>query len=202
MKGRESGMPEEDHWDSFFDAECLIEKLVPLHIKCGDIAELGSGYGTFTIPAARKTSGLIHGFDIESNLVTIVQDKCKRQGITNARLEQRDFIEQGTGLPSASVEHVMIYNILHIEYPIKLLQEVFRILKPNGTASVIHWRTDIQTPRGPSMEIRPSIEQCKDWARATGFVQQEQITVSTCARYHYGLLLARPKTVNKNWENT
>ena len=202
MKGRESGMPEEDHWDSFFDAECLIEKLVPRHIKCGDIAELGSGYGTFTIPAARKTSGLIHGFDIEPNLITIVQDKCKRQGITNARLEQRDFIEQGTGLPSASVEHVMVYNILHIEHPIKLLQEVFRILKPNGTASVIHWRTDIQTPRGPSMEIRPSIEQCKDWARAAGFVQQEQITVSTCAQYHYGLLMARLKTVNNSWENT
>ncbi|MBV1921558.1 MAG: class I SAM-dependent methyltransferase [Pseudomonadales bacterium] len=195
-------MPEEDHWDSFFDAEYLIEKLIPRHIMCGDIAELGSGYGTFTIPAARKTSGLIHGFDIEPNLVTIVQNKCKRQGITNARLEQRDFIEQGTGLLSASVEHVMIYNILHIEHPIKLLQEAFRILKPNGSASVIHWRTDIQTPRGPSMEIRPSIEQCKDWARAAGFAQQEQIAVSTYAQYHYGLLITRLKTTNKNWENT
>ena len=192
MKGRESGMPEEDYWDSFFDAECLIDRLVPSHIGHGDIAEFGSGYGTFTIPAARKTAGQIHGFDIESNLVALVQDKCEWLGIANARLEQRDFVEQGTGLPSVSVEHVMIYNILHIEHPMKLLQEAFRILKPNGTVSVIHWRTDTQTPRGPSMEIRPSIEQCKDWARATGFVQQEQIDISTCCQYHYGLLMVRP----------
>jgi len=40
----------------------------------------------------------------------------------------------------------MIYNLLHIEQPEKLLKEAGRILKPGGTVSVIHWRSDIETP--------------------------------------------------------
>jgi hypothetical protein len=24
MKGRESGMPDENYWDSFFDADCIV----------------------------------------------------------------------------------------------------------------------------------------------------------------------------------
>ena len=26
MKGRDNGMPEEDYWNSFFDAECIINE--------------------------------------------------------------------------------------------------------------------------------------------------------------------------------
>ena len=66
MKGRESGMPDEEHWDSFFDADCLIDALVANQVELGDVAEFGSGYGTFTIPAAKKIPGIVHGFDIEA----------------------------------------------------------------------------------------------------------------------------------------
>jgi SAM-dependent methyltransferase len=200
MKGRESGMPEEDYWDSFFDVDLLFETLIANHLGRGDVAEFGSGYGTFTIPVARKISGVVYAFDIEPTLVSRLNEKCKGLGISNVQVEQRDFLEQGTGLPSESVEHAMIYNILHIEHPIKLLQEAFRILKPGGTASIIHWRRDIPTPRGPSMEIRPGIEQCQDLAVAAGFVLREPIDISNCCQYHYGLLLARPESSHNHRE--
>jgi len=194
MKGRESGMPKEDYWGSFFDAYCLIDTLVASRVDQGDVAEFGVGYGTFTIPAAQKISGIVHGFDIEADLVAFVDEKCNRLGLQNVRLVTRDFVENGTGLPDRSVAHVMIYNILHIEHPVELLKEAHRILKPGGMASVIHWRRDIPTPRGPSMEIRPNPEQCKAWAEAAGFTPQEQIDISTCCPYHFGILLIRQET--------
>jgi hypothetical protein len=35
----------------------------------GDVIELGSGYGTFTIPAASRLSGLLTTLDIEAPIV-------------------------------------------------------------------------------------------------------------------------------------
>lgn len=187
MKGRDSGMPDESYWSSFFDAGGLVDLLVAGEVKQGDIAEFGTGYGTFTIPAARKTSGIVHGFDIEPELVSFVQKKCTQLGIRNVHLETRDFVLHGTGLPDGSVAHVMIYNLLHIEHPVELLKEAFRILEPGGSVSIIHWRCDIPTPRGPSMDIRPEPEQCALWGKQAGFNNTETKDISAVAPYHYGM---------------
>ena len=52
MKIRESGMPEREMWENFFDP---VKTLATLGIssQTGDVAEFGCGYGTFTIAAAR-----------------------------------------------------------------------------------------------------------------------------------------------------
>lgn len=183
-------MPDEDDWDVFFDPARVVDMLIPIDvIGQGDVAEFGTGYGTFTLPVAARISGVVHGFDIEPELVAFVQAKCKRLAVSNVHVAVRDFVLQGTGLPDASVAHVMIYNILHIEEPVGLLQEAFRILAPGGCASVIHWRRDIPTPRGPSMDIRPSPEQCTQWGRQAGFRQAEAVDISVAAPYHYGIRL-------------
>lgn len=180
-------MPDEAFWENFFDADRLVDLLVVDGAGQGDVAEFGSGYGTFTIPAARRISGKVYGFDIEQELIALIEGKCKRLGIGNVRLETRDFVEQGTGLPAGSIVHVMIYNLLHIENPVGLLTEAFRILEPGGIASVIHWRCDIPTPRGPSPDIRPKPEQCIQWGIQAGFQHKETMDISEAAPYHYGL---------------
>lgn len=191
MKGRESGMPETDFWQSFFDAEQLLTILIPQNTE-GIVVEFGSGYGTFTIPAARLFSAQIIGLDIENELINQVRENAHNQGIHNIELRCRDFVENGTGLEDNSVNHVMLYNILHIEHPQGLLTEAFRILAPGGTLSVIHWRADIKTPRGPSLDIRPTPDQCIGWAQATGFSQPDVRNISNAAPYHFGLLLTKP----------
>lgn len=54
------------------------------------------------------------------------------------------------------------------------------------------WRTfnDPATPRGPSMEIRPRPEQCRDWAVQQGFRLLPPGIVSL-PPYHYGMTLER-----------
>ena len=72
-------------------------------------------------------------------------------------------METGTGLANDTCEYVMLFNILFAEDPLKILSEAGRILAPGGKVGVIHWNHDAATPRGPSLSIRPRLEQCQDW---------------------------------------
>lgn len=69
-----------------------------------------------------------------------------------------------------------------------LLHEAYRSLQDGGLLSIIHWRSDIPTPRGPSLAIRPTPEQCKVWMAEAGFRQIESINLQTCCPFHFGLL--------------
>ncbi len=188
MKGRESGMPQEDYWSSFFDAECVIKKLFKDDPCKGDVVEFGCGYGTFTFPAARHSTGTVHTFDIEPDLVVSLCPKAEREGISNVTATVRDFVATGTGLAPGSQAHAMIYNLLHLENPCELIKEARRVLGPSGRLSVIHWRSDIPTPRGPSMDIRPTPEDCVAWIKASGFGDTQVIDLQECCPYHFGIV--------------
>jgi ubiquinone/menaquinone biosynthesis C-methylase UbiE len=189
MKIRESGMPPEDYWSSFYDARCVVSKLISRR-NC-TVVEFGFGYGTFTIPAAKRVSGPVYAFDIEKELGDMVSQKAKEAGCRNVHACVRDFVECGTGLHDSSVDHAMLYNILHVEDPNILLREAYRILKPGASVSAIHWRSDRDTPRGPSLDIRPKPEQCARWMERAGFIEVAHVDLPCCP-YHYALTGVRP----------
>jgi hypothetical protein len=118
--------------------------------------------------------------------------KAQAAGLSNVVGIVRDFAGEGTGLPDAQVGRAMLYNILHIEQPQTLLRESYRVLAPGGEVSIIHWRSDIETPRGPSLSIRPTVEQCREWAEKAGFefIRQEPLS---CCSWHWGLVMRRPQ---------
>jgi len=151
MKGRESGMPDEAYWASFFDPHAVLDRLrLPQNSSC-NVLEFGCGYGTFTLPAACRTRGKMTALDIEPEMVSLVAQRSQAAGLVNVHAEVRDFVEHGTGVSAGSQGHVMVFNLLHIEDPLALLREAHHTLQPGGTLSVIHWRSDIETPRGPPL---------------------------------------------------
>jgi hypothetical protein len=81
----------------------------------------------------------------------------------------RDLVAPASGRLEGSVNWVIIFNILHMEDRIILLCEAHRILRDGGTAAVIHWRYDVETPAGPPLGIRPKPEQCAGSAEWAGF---------------------------------
>src|SRR6266498_2294007 len=168
MKARESGMPDEQMWDTFFDTDTILDGMGICDLS-GNIVDLGCGYGTFSIPAARKNRGMIYALDIEKEMIQAVQKKACEAGLRNILAVQRDFMLEGTSLPDNSCEYVMLFNILHAENPLKILAEAKRILTTGGRAGAIHWNYDPATPRGPSLDIRPRPEQCQEWIKAAGF---------------------------------
>jgi SAM-dependent methyltransferase len=189
MKTRESDMPDEQIWDSFFDVPVILAKL-GITNTCGDVVEFGCGYGTFTIPAARLISGTLHALDIDPEMIAATQAKVESAGLPNVRVCRRDFVAEGTGLGEVSADYAMLFNILHAECPTTLLQEAYRVLRSGGRIGIIHWNYDPHTPRGPSMTIRPRPEQCAAWARQVGFGHVAPVVIDF-PPYHYGMVLQR-----------
>ena len=185
MKVRDSGMPAEAMWDRFFDPSSMLSRL-GLTPATSSAVDLGCGYGTFTIPAARLVEGTVHGFDIEPEMIRATGFKAEDAGLANIQLHLRDFVAEGTGLPDSAVGYVMLFNILHAEDPVSLLREAYRILAPGGTAAVMHWGSDRPTPRGPSLDIRPSPADCRKWMTDAGLRIEGQIV--DLPPYHFGLV--------------
>ena len=186
MKTRESGMPEEELWREFFDPEAIL-RLLKLTSSCRDVVDFGCGYGTFTIPAARIVRGTVHAFNVEPDMATATQAKADKEGLRNVRTYLRDFVAQGTGLPSAGMDYAMLFNILHCESPDLLLGEAFRVLSPGGILAIIHLELRCRHPRGPAMDIRPAPNSAA-WAVMQGFRLLEPGVIEL-PPYHYGMAL-------------
>jgi ubiquinone/menaquinone biosynthesis C-methylase UbiE len=188
MKIRESGMPDETQWTSFFDCEAVIEKLLGAKEVQGNVVEFGCGYGSFTVPAARRTSGLVTALDIEPEMIAVVREKAAGLGLHNIRAELRDFVAGGAGVDAGSQARAMIFNLLHLAQPVELLREARRTLQDDGMLSVMHWRSDIPTPRGPPLEMRPTPGQCRQWMVDAGFRDVESVDLQDCCPFHFGLI--------------
>jgi len=188
MKVRDSGMPPETLWATFFNVDTILNKM-QVSNEVNNLLELGCGYGTFTIEAAKRISGRLFAFDIEPEMIDHTQRKAEQESLTNIDLSNRDIIADGSGLAEASVDYVMLFNILHHEKPLELLTEAYKVLGKNGKVGIIHWRTDMETPRGPDMTIRPKAEQCVKWAEQAGFKIYR--TPEILEPYHYGLIIEK-----------
>ena len=187
MKIRESGMPERNMWEKFFNPNKILSTL-GLDSQINDVAEFGCGYGTFTVPAAKIIKGKIYALDVEPEMIRLTVEEAKKQGLINVAAIQRDFMAVGSGLKDASVDYAMLFNILHLENPVALLSEARRILRKSGKLGIIHWNYDSTTPRGPSMDIRPKPEDCIKWAENAGFSVAVQYDLKP---YHYGISLKK-----------
>ncbi|MBI5655648.1 MAG: class I SAM-dependent methyltransferase [Geobacter sp.] len=192
MKVRDSGMPEEEMWISFFDPPKVLATLGLIN-GIENLVEFGCGYGTFTLAAAGIASGTVHALDIEPEMVQVVEQKCRVAGIVNVQATVSDFVAEGTGLDANSMDAAVLFNILHHEQPVVLMKEALRVLKPSGTLAVIHWNYDPTTPRGPAMIIRPRPEQCIAWGKEAGFPFNEQNRYDL-PPYHYGITFKKPFT--------
>jgi SAM-dependent methyltransferase len=185
MKTQESGMPPREMWESFFDVETTLRKL-GLSEACDCVVDIGCGYGTFSLPAAKIIRGTVYALDIEHDMVAITTAKSSE--LTNFKIVQRDIVTHGSGIESGIADYVMLFNLLHAREAEQLLDEAKRMLKPGGKLGVMHWNYDPRTPRGPSMEIRLRPEQCVQLVERSGFKVSEIIDLPP---YHYGFVGTR-----------
>jgi ubiquinone/menaquinone biosynthesis C-methylase UbiE len=190
MKVNDSGMPEENYWNSLFDIPLIIDWLNINNVS-GPIVEIGCGYGTFTLPIAKATKNTIYTFDIDPVMIGTTQKHVQQSGIHNVQFFQRDIIESRTGLESSSVEMVLLFNILHFGDRRIMLEEACRILKPTGIVAIIHWRKDISTPRGPVLHLRPNKQTILD--SIIGLDLLFDANDKILEPYHWGIQLIKRK---------
>lgn len=189
-KGRDSGMPTVEQWESYFDPPGILESLGCRDLS-GDAIEFGCGYGTFTIPAAQGTLGTVYALDIDPLMVASTAARVSQVGLRNVVIERRDFVTQGCGRHAQSASFALLFNILHIEEPVSLLREARRVLCRGGRVGVVHWNHNARTPRGPPLDIRPRPAQCRIWGEEAGlrWLRDESLSGSP---WHWGMVLERP----------
>lgn len=189
MKLRDSGMPDEVYWESLFEIPAILDAM---QITSGlvNVAEMGCGFGTFTIPVAQRISGTLFAFDIDPEMVNRTAERATAAGLSNVDCLQRDIMEQGFNLPASSVDAVLFFNILHCESPEILLGQAAHVVRDGGVILVIHWRHDNRTPRGPDLAIRPLPEQVVAWARTNPALQAIGRPIDL-PPWHYGLSLEK-----------
>jgi SAM-dependent methyltransferase len=188
-KGRDSGMPTVEQWESYFDVAGVLDSF-GCRAVIGDAVEFGCGYGTFTIPLAQRINGRVFALDIDPLMVAATAARAREAHLQNTIIEQRDFVTRGCGRESGSTSLALLFNILHIEDPVKLLKETQRVLRIGGQADIIHWIHDARSPRGPPLDIRPKPEQCRAWGEQAGlqWVRDQTLPGSP---WHWGMVLEK-----------
>jgi demethylmenaquinone methyltransferase/2-methoxy-6-polyprenyl-1,4-benzoquinol methylase len=102
------------------------------------VLEVGCGSGLFTLPAAELIGG--HGcllaMDALSDYTKRVSKKVQAAGLENVRVVKRDALD--TGLDAASIDKVLLFGVIPFpSLPLnRLLPEMHRVLKPEGTLAV------------------------------------------------------------------
>jgi SAM-dependent methyltransferase len=179
MKVRDSGMPDEPYWESLFDIPLILSRLDIG--RSHDVAELGCGYGTFTVPIANAISGTLYTFDVEPEMIARTVERAAGLHVVAA---ERDVMETGFGMQA---DATLLFNVLHCENPTLLLRHAAEALLPGGEVLVIHWRHG-ETPRGPGLDIRPKPEQIVAWAGSAGLKPIGGVV--DLPPWHYGLRLS------------
>ena len=120
MKLRESGMPEEAYWETLFDVPLILDRL-GIDARLKSAVELGCGYGTFTIPVARRISGVLTTFDIDGGMIERARQRAAAAGARNVLYVVRDVFADGFGGEAGGKDVCLLFNILHCEEPVRLL---------------------------------------------------------------------------------
>ena len=102
------------------------------------VLEVGSGTGFFTIDATRLIGdqGRLIAMDPLTTYVERLNRKVEAAGLRNVQVVRRDALD--TGLEDASIDRALLFGVLPFpSLPLnRLLPEMHRVLKPNGTLAV------------------------------------------------------------------
>jgi ubiquinone/menaquinone biosynthesis C-methylase UbiE len=102
------------------------------------VLEVGCGTGFFTIPAAQwiGDQGCLVAMDILAASIEVVAEKVQTANLKNVRVVQADAMN--TKLDAQSIDAVLLFGVIPAPMlPLnRLLPEMHRILKPEGTLAV------------------------------------------------------------------
>lgn len=180
-------MPEENYWESLFNVPLVLDRL-GIDGAVRDVAELGCGYGTFTLPIAQRVTGTVFTFDIDPAKLDRTSRRAREARLDNVKPVLRDVIADGFALSAGSCDACLLFNILHFPSPQALVAEAGRMIGYKGRVLVIHWRSDIPTPRGPAITVRPRHVQIESWATTAGMTAGPELSLPP---WHFGVVLTK-----------
>jgi ubiquinone/menaquinone biosynthesis C-methylase UbiE len=153
------------------------------------LADFGVGaVGHFLFPAAKLVGpkGHVYGIDILKSVLEANQGRAKLAGVENIEFVWGDFErEKGSRLPDASMDMVVVVNVLHAVKKPQVLQEAKRVLHTGGILLVVDWKP-AGAVLGPAPDKRLPKDEAIALAQKEGFMVEREFEAGP---YHYGLVL-------------
>ena len=126
------------HWRNLHSGPKILKKWHQFDLvkERQAFLDYGCGTGWFTIPAAKMVgdSGKVYALDCIPRHISMVQEKASKEGLSNI---ETILSEMNTGLPDESIDTVWLCDTYHeIREKRMLMEELYRILKVNGTLAI------------------------------------------------------------------
>lgn len=151
------------------------------------VADFGAGGGYFTIPMARVVGaeGKVFAIDVQQPTLAVVKSKANLERLLHVETVWADLeLPQGSHLPEASVDLVMVANILfQAEAKEAIIAEARRVLRSGGDLIIIEW-DETPFPAGPPQVLRVPKRAARQLAEREGFRFDREFAAGS---HHYGL---------------
>ena len=102
------------------------------------VADIGAGSGWFSVRAARRVqpTGLVYAVDINPEAIQYIQQRAKREGISNIKAILGKPADPS--LPPNSVDAVLLLKAYHeVAEPVALLKNLRKSLHPGARVGII-----------------------------------------------------------------
>jgi ubiquinone/menaquinone biosynthesis C-methylase UbiE len=152
----------------YLNPDLIWDTMNPEHPRT--VVDIGAGTGFFAfLFSGKMNGGRMYACDVSDIMVEWMKD--------NLPLKQKDSViplkmeESSVPLPDGAADLVYMINLHHeLDEPEKITREAYRLLGKGGRLAVIDWKkTD--TPEGPPLSIRVTVETIEDHMRSAGFLQ-------------------------------
>ena len=169
-----------------------VSNLAKLGLTEGQkVVDLGAGSGFYSIPAARAVgeNGKVYAVEVQKELLSKLKNEALKSRFLNVEVIWGNIEKLGgTKIHERSVDAVIVSNVLfQVENKTSFLDEVDRILKPNGRVLVVDW-TGSSVGLGPKNSSIISSDNAKKIFQDKGFIFEKDINAGT---NHYGFIVIK-----------
>jgi ubiquinone/menaquinone biosynthesis C-methylase UbiE len=150
----------------------------------------GSGFYTFAISKIVSDTGKVYSIDIQKDLLVKIKSEARKLHVFNVEVLWGDLEKAGgSKLNNNSVDAAVVANILfQIKDKKVFIDELKRILKPNGKVLVVDWKESFGGI-GPHPSDVFSIKEGREFFEKEGFAFEREL--SDAGEHHYALIFKK-----------
>jgi ubiquinone/menaquinone biosynthesis C-methylase UbiE len=132
------------------------------------VVDYGAGSGVLTIPLAKRLMhGVVHAVEESPQMMQLLRQKIEDTELRNVRLH---LIEDNrVPLERAVADRILAVNLLHEVIGETALEEMYRLLAPDGFLLVVDWRKDVEREVGPPREVVLTPQEGRRMLETAGF---------------------------------
>lgn len=155
------------------------------------VADLGAGSGHYVTAMANLvgSTGRVYAVDVQKELLDNIQNEATKRGYNNVEIVWGNLEKLGGAkIADNALDLALISNTLfQVEDKEVLLNEAWRILKPDATLAIIDW-SESYGGMGPIATDVITKEKAVSLALAAGFTLVSEFEAG---KNHYGIILRK-----------